>query len=422
MALRIPDSSSVEQTATRIFTVTELNSYVRGLLRADENLTDVWVKGEVSNFKAHGSGHFYFTLKDEKSQIQCVMFSNDARNLKFTLENGLKILAHGSIDLYMPRGTHQLYVREIRPEGIGALHLAFEQLKRRLDKEGLFARKRPIPKFPGGIGIITSPTGAAIHDMLTILRKRYPCAEIYFAPAQVQGPSASLEIEHSINMLNRVPCIDILIVARGGGSIEDLWAFNEEGTARAIFSSKIPVISAIGHETDFTIADFVADLRAPTPSAAAELVVPDKNELFAKLTFYNSQLGNTVSATLENAKAQFHATLELFSIKLLQEPIVEHERRILELTNGLARSLSDKLDSEKQALRELAGKLGALSPLAILERGYSIALKLPKREIIKRVDAVNKRDNIEVIVHDGKIRCKVEGTKEELKWLKEKKI
>ncbi|MBQ3004952.1 MAG: exodeoxyribonuclease VII large subunit, partial [Clostridia bacterium] len=265
-------------------TVSQLNAYLKSIIEYDDNLRDFYLKGEISNFTNHyRTGHLYMTLKDGESQVKAVMFRSAAQKLKFRPENSMQIIARGRISVYERDGQYQFYIEEMQPDGVGALALAFEQLKKKLENEGLFSKeyKKPIPEFPERIGVVTSPTGAAIQDILNVLGRRYPKAEVIFAPVQVQGDSASGQIAKAIFEFNQKKCADVLIVGRGGGSIEDLWAFNEEVVARAVFASKIPIISAVGHETDFTICDFVADLRAPTPSAAAELATPDIDKLYS---------------------------------------------------------------------------------------------------------------------------------------------
>jgi exodeoxyribonuclease VII large subunit len=287
-----------------VFSVTELNNYVKRILDNDENLKNVFVTGEISNFKNHYSGHMYMTIKDEGGAIKAVMFSSYASRLKFVPENGMKVIIFGSVSLYNKDGSYQLYITDMQPDGVGALNLAYEQLKEKLQNEGLFSteHKKPIPQFPEKIGVMTAPDGAAVRDIFSVLKRRYPVAEIVFCPVAVQGASAAPEIAKAIKLFNEQNAADVLIVGRGGGSLEDLWAFNEEIVARAIFQSQIPVISAVGHETDFTIADFVADLRAPTPSAAAELAVPDIFELKSDLLGLKQHLSVLMRNLVESEK------------------------------------------------------------------------------------------------------------------------
>jgi exodeoxyribonuclease VII large subunit len=396
----------------KIFTVQEINRYIRRILERDEELNRVWVRGEVSNFR-EVSGNRYFTLKDEFSQLRCVMFRG---LLGFDLKDGMKIIARGNIGVYEKRGEYQLYVEEMQPDGIGALHLAFEQLKERLRDEGLFdeAHKRPISKLPKRIGIITSPTGAAIRDILKIIRQRFP-RDIIISPVLVQGDSASGEIAHAIELMNAYSHskerIDVLIVGRGGGSLEELWAFNEEIVARAIFNSEIPVISAVGHETDFTIADFVADKRAPTPSAAAEMVVPDKMELFRQLDSLVKRMEQRMRTLQESSRKRLRNIEESIVFRKPMEGISQGKQQVDEFVRELHTSILHYVGIKQEQLHALAGMLEALSPLQILERGYSISFKLPDEKIIRRTDDVDVGDRLKVLVSDGEIFCDVDGKK-----------
>lgn len=392
-----------------IYTVSELTAEVRSLL--EEAFAGIWVEGEVSNFKHHTSGHMYFTLKDATGQIQAVMFRGMNRTLKFRPEDGLHVLVFGLVTVYEQRGQYQIKVEYMEPKGVGALQLAFEQLKQRLAAEGLFAaeRKRPIPLLPRRIGIITSPTGAAIRDMLNVITRRFANVEILIHPVLVQGEEAAPDIVAALEAMNRRGDLDVLILARGGGSIEDLWAFNEEVVARAIAASKIPVISAVGHETDFTIADFVADLRAPTPSAAAELVISRKDELAQRLDDLTGrmmvqlavQVGR-LRATLQGLERHLHLLNPRERIRLQLERVEEFRRR-------LAARVATLLLLGQERLRALGGRLDSLSPLAILGRGYSICRHLPSQAILKDAAAAAAGDAVEVILHRGALACTVKG-------------
>jgi exodeoxyribonuclease VII large subunit len=374
----------MQDIGIKIYTVTELTREIKGLLKL--KYAAVWVEGEIWDFKHHSSGHMYFTLKDEFSQLRAAMFKNVNQYLKFTPENGLHVIAQGYIDVFERKGEYQLVVEYLEPVGIGALQLAFEQLKQKLEKEGLFdkSRKRPIPKFPENIGIITSPVGAAIKDILNIINRRFPHVKITIYPVKVQGEEAAGEIVKAIKEMNEIGKFDVLILARGGGSLADLWAFNEEIVARAIFESKIPIISAIGHEIDYTISDFVSDLRAPTPSAAAELVVPNQKEVEEQILNYIARIGNGIKGILTQSMQELDTLKERLNLSM---------HHIIEI--------------EKKNIGLIFSKLEALNPFSILKRGYSIVLKLPQKEVITNADSLKIGDNIEVILHKGKIQSEV---------------
>jgi len=337
------------------------------------------------------------------------MFKTYNTLLSFELEDGMKIVSHGFVDLYEPQGSYQLNIREILPEGLGELYIAFEQLKKKLEKEGLFDEKykKPIPKFPTRIGIVTSPTGAAIQDILRVIERRYPLAHILLAPSLVQGRDAAPTIVHAIELLNSVG-VDVIIVCRGGGSLEDLWPFNEEIVARAIFNSKIPIISAVGHEPDVTIADYVADKRAATPSAAGELVVPIKEEISRHLDALSTLLKNIMYSKVEACKSDLDGVNVKMVYKLLQEEVGQYGQRIDELLDQTYTQVTHKIELQKESLDGISGKLDALSPIRVLERGYSISLKLPTEELVENISVVKGGDKMKVIVKDGEIICEVE--------------
>ncbi|MBQ6935614.1 MAG: exodeoxyribonuclease VII large subunit, partial [Clostridia bacterium] len=328
-----------------VYSVTELNDFVKTLLDNNENLKNVFVTGEISNFKNHYSGHMYMTIKDEGGAIKAVMFSSYASRLKFVPENGMKVIILGSVSLYSKDGSYQLYITDMQPDGIGALNLAYEQLKEKLSKEGLFNQenKKPIPVFPQKIGVATAPDGAAVRDIFSILKRRFPLAEIVFCPVAVQGASAAPEIANAIKFFNEKSACDVLIIGRGGGSLEDLWAFNEEIVARAIFESEIPVVSAVGHETDFTIADFVADLRAPTPSAAAELAVPDIIELKSDLLGLKQHLTVLIKNRLNFEREYLDNAEKRLSILSPSNKIMNSRQEISNLYEKIAGSIELKL-------------------------------------------------------------------------------
>lgn len=402
------DERNETQQEKRIATVSQINTYIKGVLERVPVIQDIWVRGEISNFKNHYSGHMYFTLKDEGSVLRSVMFKGANARLTFVPENGMKVLARGRVGVFPRDGQYQLYVEEMEEDGIGSLYREFEKLKAKLAEEGLFdeARKRPIPRFPHTIGVITSGTGAAVRDILNILGRRYPLAKVLIAPVLVQGPDASPDIVRAIRLFNRHRNADVLIVGRGGGSIEDLWAFNEESTARAIAESEIPVISAVGHETDFTISDFAADLRAPTPSAAAELAVPDMRELAARVASLRELLKKDLTGKTVTAGKNLE--------RLANSAVLTHPMRMIDPLRQTVDGLYDHLLSESERLRTakgeslltLSGKLDAMSPLKVLSRGYSIATKESGAAVRKTGD-VTAGESITLRVTDGSIRARV---------------
>lgn len=392
--------------------VTQLNEYVKRLIETTPQLGDVYVKGEISNFKNHyATGHFYFTLKDETSQIRAVMFKSSASKMKFMPEDGMKVTAHGRISSFVRDGTYQLYADSMEPDGIGSLYIAFEQLKRKLEREGLFdqSRKKPLPKIPTRVGIITSATGAAIRDMINVCGRRFPYAKLVLFPSLVQGPDAPPQLIAGLNYFNMTRSVDVIIIGRGGGSIEDLWAFNDEGVARAVAASAIPVISAVGHETDFTICDFAADKRAPTPSAAAELAVPDTAELKHKI---NNIISRESAVLLQMLSAKRETLARYEKSRYLSSPghMIDDRRMALVLSSErLMTSAAHVNEIKKHALSALSGKLEALSPLAVLSRGYGV-VSSEEGKVIKEIADVSVGDKITVKVRDGEIYAGVSGT------------
>lgn len=385
----------------KVYSVSELNNYVKGILDSNENLKYIFVEGEISNYKAHYSGHLYMTVKDEISAVKAVMFAGNASKLRFRPENGMKILAFGTVSLFPRDGSYQLYISDMQPDGIGALSIAFEQLKKKLQAEGLFApeHKKPIPLFPERVGVITSSTGAAIQDIFNVLKRRYPVAQVVVRSAQVQGEGAAQDIARAINEFNDMKAADVLIVGRGGGSIEDLWAFNEEILARAVYASDIPVISAVGHETDYTICDFVADMRAPTPSAAAELAVPDMQELKSDLISYRQYLYNLARRRIDTEKNKLR-TIEKSGA--LRDPITkinDNRRNLLYLSDRMTDLAKKSVDGNKIRFSELAGKLDALSPLKVISRGY--ALVSSDEGIVKSTADIKCGDDLQIDLSDG---------------------
>lgn len=442
----------------RFLTVSALTKYIKRKFDADPHLSDIHVRGEISNFKQHSSGHMYFTLKDEKARILAVMFASHSRAMKFFPENGMKVIVRGEITVYEPSGQYQIYVKQMQPDGIGELFLAFEQLKQRLEMEGLFApdKKKPLPPFPKTIGVITSPTGAAIRDVITTIKRRYPIGNILVFPVLVQGDQAAPSIAKAIEKANNRTDIDILIVGRGGGSIEELWAFNEEIVARAIYASTIPVISAVGHETDVTIADFVADLRAPTPTGAAELAVPHIEELMDRILQRQTRLIRIMQEKFRFEKERLQRVQKSYAFRyphrLYQQKLEQVDKVTERLVRGTSRLAllkqnqhdvlfkrlqrshpnealqeavlrSDRMQKElKRSMTQIFTKkqtefermiatLQALSPLKIMERGYSLTYNKEKR-LVKSVTQIKLEDTVQIQFTDGNVFCKVEEIKE----------
>jgi exodeoxyribonuclease VII large subunit len=443
--------SSSKDIARKIYTVSELTALIKALL--EESFPFVWITGEISNLRIPTSGHCYFTLKDEKAQINAVMFRGQLQNVRFDLEDGMLITGLGRISLYEPRGTYQVIVEYVEPKGIGALQVAFEQLKTRLDYEGLFDEqyKKPLPFLPGKISVITSPTGSVVYDIANIISRRFHGIHIEIIPVKVQGDGSDREIVSGLELINSRNDSDVIILARGGGSMEDLHAFNSENVARAIFSSVIPVISAVGHETDFTISDFVADLRAPTPSAAAELVTPQKKDLELRLAELSNGLKSKfykyiqdvklhlsyIAKQLVNPKKKiedFILRIDDFNVRLIR--IMEHiltrksehlawrmdklhavspitytgiiKGKLDRISGNLLIYMELHLKNKRSMLRELSSKLHALSPLAILSRGYSITRTIPDGIVVKKTETVNIGQKLEVIIEKGTLVCRLE--------------
>ena len=397
-----------------ILTVTEITNIIKNIFDSSELLRNVYIRGEVSNFKHHFSGHMYFTLKDESTQIRCVMFRKNNMLLPFMPENGMKIIAFGFISIYANNGQYQLYVEDIEPDGIGALHVAFENLKERLEREGLFeqSRKQPVPFLPKKIGLITSLSGAAIKDFLTVIKRRFYNVDIIIAPVSVQGKGAADEICSAICNLNNLGNVDVIIVGRGGGSIEELWTFNEEKVARAIADSKIPVISAVGHETDYTIADFVADKRAATPSAGGELVVPEKIILKNELRLISLRLINGMLKNIQERRQKLEYLKRSSVFKRPEIHIINRGLTIDDLLRKLHKSIEQYVSHKKSHLNNTAGKIDTLSPLSILKRGYNICINTRTNNLIKQLNDVKKGDSVLVVLSDGNLLCKVQDLKE----------
>ncbi len=389
----------------KIYSVSEITREIR--LALEERFPEVWIEGEVSNFRPATSGHFYFSLKDENTQIRGVMFRGSNSQLKFRPENGLSVLCYGRITVYEPRGEYQIIVEHMEPKGVGAFQLAFEQLKKKLEAEGLFApeRKRPLPFLPQKIGIVTSPAGSVIRDMIHVLTRRFPNIQILLNPVAVQGEGAAQEIARAIEELNARDDVDLIIAGRGGGSIEDLWAFNEEVVARAIASSRIPVISAVGHETDFTIADFVADVRAPTPSAAAELAVPVKEHLLYTLGGLRHRLYLAAEQKLENTRLLLRQWEGYF-----RDPgrrLTEAFLRLDHLQEQIVSLTTHRIDLVREGVKRWLSHLQSLSPLAVLQRGYAIAVPHGKKKPIRKAREVSAGDLVDVHLFEGTLLTRV---------------
>lgn len=401
------DINSLRERGGGAISVSELNNYIKNMFDTSRFLSSVTVKGEISNFTYHRSGHLYFSLKDGESQIKAVMFRSSAAKLKFMPESGMKVIAHGAVSVFTRDGAYQLYVSSIQPDGIGALYLAYEQLKEKLLAEGLFEEehKKPLPPFPERIGVITSPTGAAVRDIINVVGRRFPMAKIYLYPALVQGAGSEDSLIRGLDYLDRSGLADVIIIGRGGGSIEDLWSFNSEKLARRIFDAKTPVISAVGHETDFTICDFVSDLRAPTPSAAAELAVPDIRELYMRLDAYSGRAASSLERRLERSEERF-ATLRS---KLMEgrleayfSALAERLLRARELTELL---INRRLEREGNRFTTMSEKLSALNPLSILNRGYSLTTK--QNGNLATASNLQVGDTVSIKLNDGKIKAEV---------------
>ncbi len=388
--------------------VGELNRFMKGLLDSEEALRDIWVRGEISSFNHHTSGHMYFTLKDDRSAIKCVMFRSNARLVRFKPHSGLGVLARGSVSVYERDGQYQLYVVDLQPEGAGALHLALVQLKKQLGDEGLFdpGHKKPLPFLPRRVGVVTSATGAAIRDIIEVSGRRLSGRELVLAPAQVQGQGAARDIARALSLLDRSGLVDVIIVGRGGGSLEDLWAFNEEAVARAIFACQTPVVSAVGHETDFTIADLVADLRAPTPSAAAELVVPRRTDLLASIRTHQARLGQGALGALERVRSRISRLSEAAAIRRPVDLLRDRRQAVDSHNARLVGAYQALLTRSRHRFTLATRRLDDLSPLSVLGRGYSIC-RQPDGAVVRRFDEVRPGTPVEVVLARGKLACRV---------------
>ncbi len=402
-------------TTPKILKVSQLNFYLKSLIENDANLRYVFLEGEISNLTDHySSGHIYFSLKDEKSVVKAVMFSYAAKNLRFRPENGMKIIARGRVSVYEPSGQYQLYVEDMQPDGIGALSIQFEQLKEKLTKEGLFdkAHKKPIPKYPETIGVITSPTGAAVRDIMNILSRRYPSADVVMCPVLVQGNNAAPQLTDAIKRFSENKIADVVIIGRGGGSIEDLWAFNDENLARAIYNCETPVISAVGHETDFTICDFVSDLRAPTPSAAAELAVPDSNELLQELLAQEQYLRSIMDKKFLDIEHSLSNSARLLSAFSPSKKIDDGLNSLQNIKKRMLILSENVVDLNTHNLTKIASKLSALNPVSVLMRGYSYITDA-NDNTVSSINDIKTGDKINIKVYDGDFTAVVDNSVKE---------
>lgn len=449
-------------STAKVLSVRDVNRYIKLKLEADSGLQDIWLRGEISNFNRHSSGHMYFTLKDESGRLKCIMFASYNQRLPFVPKDGMKVLARGGVSVYERDGAYQFYATAMQPDGVGSLYLAFEQLKRKLEAEGLFSEslKRPIPRYPGAIGVVTSPTGAAVRDILITLQRRYPSVPVLLYPVSVQGTQAAPSIVKAIEEMNRLGEVDVLIVGRGGGSLEELWAFNEEAVARAIRASRIPVISAVGHETDFTIADFVSDLRAATPTAAAELAVPHTGELRQQLHYMEQRMGKSLRLMAGKARERWqHAARSPYFTQPRRTLLAQTERldrlrdrlvyraqgqagragerlarlsgrlagvspteqagfarkRLTGATRALELAMGGTLRDAQSRYGSLVRGLDALSPLKVMGRGYSLVYDEQDKRLIRGIGDVQPGDLVHVRLADGRLDCQVWGIQGEEK-------
>lgn len=394
---------------TLVLSVSQLNRYIKMNFDADENLVNIFISGEISNFTNHyRTGHLYFTLKDDSAAVRAVMFNSSAKRLKFMPEDGMKVIARGRVSVYEASGQYQLYVDDMQPDGVGALNLAYEQLKEKLQKEGLFSElhKKPLPPYPEKVGVITSPTGAAVRDIINVLGRRFPYAEIVFCPVLVQGDGAHLQLTDAVNLFNSERAADVIIIGRGGGSIEDLWEFNDEGLARAVYNSEIPVISAVGHETDFTICDFVADMRAPTPSAAAELAVPDANELQYALSALKNRMFLNVSSGIADRRSRLEYLTSKGALKSPDEMLSNRSQRLDTAFSKMLSSYENLIGGKKVEFISAATALSKLDPMSVLMRGFAFVSDKSGKNVYSS-QALAKGDKINVRFHDGSAVCEV---------------
>ncbi len=395
------------QAERQTLSVTQLNEYLKMVLDGDRVLSNVFVRGEISNFKFYSSGHAYFTLKDDAGQLKSVMFRSYCSRLIFKPEDGMRVIAHGRVSVYESGGQYQLYVDDLQPDGAGSLAMRFEQLKRKLAAEGLFdeARKRPLPPMPRRIGVITSPSGAAVHDIINVLGRRFPAAEMILYPSEVQGAQAPAQLISGVEFFSMTGLVDVIILGRGGGSAEDLWAFNDEYLARAVASCSVPVISAVGHESDFTICDFVADRRAPTPSAAAEIAVPDTGEILRGLASVRTGLQTSMQKLIVQERRMLNQLTQSRVFARPEQMLDNFRMRLDEKESDLDRAVGQALLQKRQTTASLAGKLGALNPLSVLSRGYATVSR--EGTSVTSAKQINENDTLDIRFADGSVRATV---------------
>jgi exodeoxyribonuclease VII large subunit len=399
----------------QIFTIEQVNNYVKSLMDNDPLLQDLWIRGEISNFKRHSSGHMYFTLKDNQARIKCVFFKYYGESLNFIPSDGMSVLVRGNISLYSKDGQYQLYVRYMEKDGIGELYAAFETLKNKLREEGLFRQeyKKPLPAYPKRIAIITSHTGAAVHDVIKVISKRNPTVDILIIPVMVQGEYAKDQISAAINYANTREDIDILIVGRGGGSIEELWAFNEEKVARAIFSSRIPVISAVGHETDFTIADLVADVRAATPSAAGEIAVTEISNIYETLNILNRRLQDSITHKLKDLDNYLNNLSNSYVLKYPERWFAAYDQRLDYAMEKIRANMTNVMSTKSDRFVRAVSYLEILNPLSIMMRGFSIVTDIEKGDIIRSIDQLHENMKVKIHLTDGNATCNITSKEKE---------
>lgn len=403
---------SQQLNQTPALTVSDVNRYIKSLINSDEVLSAVTIRGEISNFKAHSSGHLYFTLKDEGAEIAAVMFRGDASRMNFRAADGMRVVVYGNVDVYEKSGRYQVYVRTMLADGIGAMTMAYERLKKKLEAEGLFdeSRKRPIPQFPERIGVITAPTGAAIRDILNITGRRYPQAKILIYPSLVQGADAPAMLCAGLACLNAMRACDVIILGRGGGSLEDLWAFNDEALARAVAASEIPVISAVGHETDFSLCDFVADLRAPTPSAAAEIAVPDRAELLARMEKTQTLLAQQMHRKIDRMRGELVAKSKILELHSPEGRLQRMRKELEHHGQTIERVIDRTIEREHIRLQGRLERLNALNPLAVLQRGYA-ALRDEEGALITSTSRMREGQHVTLLLRDGTAQAEIKTIK-----------
>lgn len=407
-------SPAFDTSEGQILSVGELTQCIKAAIEAEDLFSDIWVRGEISNLTRHSSGHLYFSLKDERALIRCVVWKSTAALLKFQPSDGMRVVAHGRVTVYERQGQYQLTVSELHPDGIGALYEQYEALKRRLQEEGLFdeSRKKPLPPFPTRIAIVTSPTGAAVRDMVSVARRRMPSVNLVLVPALVQGEGSADSVAESLRLADSAPEVDVIVVGRGGGSIEDLWTFNEETVVRAIFSCETPVVSAVGHETDFTLADFVADLRAPTPSAAMELIVPDRRELLGRVDALRTRMSSSLTRRVAERRTQLDRIAASATFRYPERILQERWQRLDGLQDGLGNVFRARTVAAGSALSEKSARLDALSPLSVLGRGYAIVRKAEDGSVVRHISDVEAADRTETLVSGGILISNVEEVRE----------